>query len=77
MTMGVRSYVLWVGCFLQPDPVGGWSADRYAYTDHDPIETPDPTGDQVFEGAYAVGAENASVASSAYSPATARPAQRL
>ncbi len=44
MTMGVRSYVPELGRFLQPDPIPGGSANAYAYTFQDPINTNDPTG---------------------------------
>jgi len=60
MTMGVRSYVPQLGRFLQPDPIEGGSANRYSYTDQDPIDTSDPTGEYVVEGNYIVAAENAS-----------------
>jgi RHS repeat-associated protein len=44
MEMGVRSYVPQVGRFLQPDPIPGGSADAYAYTFGDPVNTSDPSG---------------------------------
>jgi RHS repeat-associated protein len=50
-TMGVRSYVPQIGRFLQPDPVPGGSANAYAYTFGDPVNTDDPTGAYV-ECAY-------------------------
>jgi RHS repeat-associated protein len=43
--MGARSYVPQTGRFLQPDPISGGSANAYAYTFGDPIDTNDPTGD--------------------------------
>jgi RHS repeat-associated protein len=45
MTMGVRSYVPQLGRFLQPDPVPGGSANAYAYTFGDPVNSSDPTGE--------------------------------
>jgi RHS repeat-associated protein len=45
VTMGVRSYVPQIGRFLQPDPVPGGSADAYAYTFGDPVNSSDPTGE--------------------------------
>lgn len=47
--MGVRSYVPEVGRFLQPDPRSGGSANAYAYTFDDPVNSSDPTGE------YAIG----------------------
>ncbi len=44
IAMGARSYVPQLGRFLQPDPVPGGSANAYAYTYGDPVNTTDPTG---------------------------------
>ncbi len=44
VSMGSRSYVPQVGRFLQPDPLPGGSANAYAYTFGDPVNTNDPTG---------------------------------
>ena len=43
--MGARSYVPQLGRFLQPDPVPGGSANAYAYTFGDPVNTSDPSGE--------------------------------
>ncbi len=43
--MGARSYVPQLGRFLQSDPVSGGSGNAYAYTDGDPLNTYDLTGD--------------------------------
>jgi RHS repeat-associated protein len=45
VNMGARSYVPQTGRFLQPDPIPGGSANAYAYTYGDPVNTNDPTGD--------------------------------
>ncbi|RMI28436.1 hypothetical protein EBN03_29865 [Nocardia stercoris] len=42
--MGARTYVPSLGRFLQTDPVAGGSANGYAYTYGDPINSSDPTG---------------------------------
>jgi uncharacterized protein RhaS with RHS repeats len=42
--MGARSYVPQLGRFLQPDPIPGGSANAYAYTFGDPVNTSDPSG---------------------------------
>lgn len=44
IAMGARSYIPQLGRFLQPDPIPGGSADAYAYTFGDPIDTADPSG---------------------------------
>jgi RHS repeat-associated protein len=51
INMGARSYVPQIGRFLQPDPISGGSADAYAYTFGDPVNSTDATGAYV-EGAY-------------------------
>ncbi len=43
--MGARSYIPQVGRFLQTDPIEGGSANAYAYTFGDPINSSDPTGE--------------------------------
>jgi RHS repeat-associated protein len=45
IAMGVRSYVPQVGRFLQPDPIPGGSANAYAYTFGDPVNSTDPSGE--------------------------------
>ncbi len=45
IAMGARSYVPRMGRFLQPDPVEGGSANAYAYTYGDPVNTSDPSGE--------------------------------
>ena len=45
VAMGARSYVPRIGRFLQPDPVEGGSANQYAYTYGDPVNTSDPSGE--------------------------------
>jgi hypothetical protein len=42
--MGARSYVPELGRFLQPDPIPGGSANAYAYTFGDPVNSSDPSG---------------------------------
>jgi RHS repeat-associated protein len=43
--MGARSYVPEIGRFLQPDPSPGGSANAYAYTQGDPLNETDPSGE--------------------------------
>lgn len=45
VAMGARSYVPEVGRFLQPDPIEGGSANAYAYTYGDPVNSSDPSGE--------------------------------
>ncbi len=45
VAMGARSYVPQLGRFLQTDPVEGGSANAYAYTFGDPVNTSDPSGE--------------------------------
>ena len=45
IAMGARSYVPEIGRFLQPDPIEGGSANAYAYTYGDPINSSDPSGE--------------------------------
>jgi RHS repeat-associated protein len=51
VAMGARSYVPEIGRFLQPDPVPGGTDNPYAYTNGDPVNETDLTGEFV-EGAY-------------------------
>jgi RHS repeat-associated protein len=44
VAMGARSYVPELGRFLQPDPIPGGSANAYAYTFGDPVNTSDLSG---------------------------------
>jgi RHS repeat-associated protein len=46
---GARSYVSRLGRFLQTDPVPGGSANAYAYTYGDPVNTSDPSGEYTAE----------------------------
>ena len=45
IAMGARSYIPQLGRFLQPDPRPGGSANAYAYTFGDPVNTFDPSGE--------------------------------
>jgi RHS repeat-associated protein len=45
IAMGARSYVPQLGRFLQEDPVEGGSANAYAYTFGDPVNSADPSGE--------------------------------
>lgn len=45
IAMGARSYVPQIGRFLQPDPIEGGSANEYAYTYGDPVNSSDPSGE--------------------------------
>ncbi|MGA9315201.1 MAG: RHS repeat-associated core domain-containing protein [Solirubrobacteraceae bacterium] len=47
MEIGVRSCVPQLGRFLQKDPVPGGSANPYGYTDGDPVNETDLTGEYV------------------------------
>jgi RHS repeat-associated protein len=72
IAMGSRSYVPQLGRFLQPDPIPGGSANAYAYTFGDPVNTTDPTGDSSIQelvaghakevGAAALAKEEAEIA---------------
>jgi RHS repeat-associated protein len=55
VAMGARTYVPEIGRFLQPDPVPGGSANAYAYTYGDPLNTSDPSG------AYTIGGPSAAL----------------
>ncbi len=46
--MGARSYVRQLGRFLQTDPVPGGSANAYAYTFGDPVNSSDPRGELTY-----------------------------
>ena len=43
--MGARSYIPQLGRFEQADPQPGGSINAYAYTDDDPVNQADPTGE--------------------------------
>ncbi len=45
IAMGARSYIPQLGRFLQTDPIEGGSANAYAYTFGDPVNSSDPTGE--------------------------------
>jgi RHS repeat-associated protein len=45
IAMGARTYIPQLGRFLQEDPVEGGSANAYAYTFGNPVNTADPSGD--------------------------------
>jgi RHS repeat-associated protein len=49
VAMGARSYVPQIGRFLQTDPQPGGSANAYAYTYGDPINSSDPSGEYTAE----------------------------
>lgn len=44
IAMGARSYIPQLGRFEQSDPLPGGSADAYAYTSGDPVNSADPSG---------------------------------
>ncbi len=48
IAMGARSYIPQLGRFLQTDPIPGGSANAYAYTYGDPINSNDLTGEWTF-----------------------------
>ncbi len=50
LATGVRSYIPQIGRFLQTDPVPGGSANAYAYTYGDPVNTSDPSGEYTYGG---------------------------
>jgi RHS repeat-associated protein len=45
LNLGARSYVPQIGRFLQPDPQPGGSANAYSYTQGDPLNESDPSGE--------------------------------
>jgi RHS repeat-associated protein len=47
VAMGARSYVPKIGRFLQPDPMPGGTDNPYAYTNGNPVNETDLTGDYV------------------------------
>jgi RHS repeat-associated protein len=61
IAMGARSYIPQLGRFLQTDPVSGGSANQYAYTYGDPVNSFDPSGEYTAElsSFAAAGAEQA------------------
>lgn len=52
ISMGARTYVPQIGRFLQADPVPGGSVNSYAYTDDDPVNSSDPTGEYTSTTTY-------------------------
>jgi uncharacterized protein RhaS with RHS repeats len=46
--MGARVYEPYTGTFTQPDPIQGGGANAYAYTNGDPVNELDLTGDYEF-----------------------------
>ncbi len=58
IAMGIRSYVPQIGRFLQDDPVSGGSANAYAYTFGDPVNTSDPSGAYVATPAWLIASLN-------------------
>jgi RHS repeat-associated protein len=46
--MGARSYIPQLGRFLQTDPIPGGSANAYAYTFGDPVNSSDPSGELTY-----------------------------
>ena len=49
IAMGARSYVPQLGRFLQEDPIEGGSANAYAYTYGEPVNSADPSGESTIE----------------------------
>ncbi len=47
IAMGARNYIPQIGRFLQPDPIPGGSTNAYAYTNGNPVNETDLTGDYV------------------------------
>jgi RHS repeat-associated protein len=45
VAMGARVYDPYTGTFAQPDPIQGGGANAYGYTDGDPVNETDLTGD--------------------------------
>jgi RHS repeat-associated protein len=50
LATGARSYIPQLGRFLQTDPVPGGSANAYAYTRGDPVNSSDPSGAYSYGG---------------------------
>lgn len=48
IAMGARSYIPELGRFLQTDPMPGGSANAYAYTFGDPVNSGDPSGELTY-----------------------------
>jgi RHS repeat-associated protein len=46
VAMGARVYDPYTGTFLQPDPIPGADANNYGYTDGDPVNETDLTGER-------------------------------
>ncbi len=53
--MGVRSYVPKMGRFISPDPVAGGSASAYDYSNADPVNQFDLSGEKPYENDYGAG----------------------
>jgi RHS repeat-associated protein len=58
IAMGARSYVPQLGRFLQADPIPGGSANAYAYTFGDPVNSSDPSGALTYGCSRENGARN-------------------
>jgi RHS repeat-associated protein len=74
IAMGVRSYVPQLGRFMQTDPVSGGSANAYAYTYGDPVNSSDPSGEFVpgwFKGVGTIVAKEVTEAEAAREAAAA------
>ncbi len=48
INMGARTYIPQLGRFEQPDPQPGGSINAYAYTDDDPVNQADPSGEWTY-----------------------------
>jgi RHS repeat-associated protein len=48
INMGARTYIPQLGRFLQADPQPGGSINAYAYTNDDPVNQADPTGEWTY-----------------------------
>jgi len=52
ISMGARTYIPELGRFLQTDPQPGGSGNAYAYTDDDPVNESDPSGEYTSTTTY-------------------------
>ncbi len=50
IAMGARTYIPQLGRFQQTDPVSGGSANAYAYTYGEPVNSSDPSGEDALGG---------------------------